>query len=192
MKHLLTVLLAAALVLTAAFVFTACGDTETDPESTPEITEATDATDATDEATDTEAEETTAAETLEDGSVFPAALSEAAAYAIPDLTNTTWTISGGMADGKEMEAEDVEKLLETVGGTLEFAFYENGEVQLDRADGTFVGTYTPLLDGYALDIEIDKLAYYAVMTDVEGTAVLIISPKSNSEIALYLTQIEVG
>lgn len=192
MKHLLTVLLAAALVLTAAFVFTACGDTETDPESTPEITEATDATEATDETTDTEAAETTAAETLEDGSVFPAALSEAAAYAIPDLSYTTWTVSGGMADGKEMEAEDVEKLLATVGGTLEFAFYEDGEIQLDRADGTYIGTYTPLLDGYALDIEFDKLAYYAVMTDVEGTAVIVLSPKSDSEIALYLTQMEVG
>lgn len=189
MKHLLTVLLAAALVLTAAFVFTACGDAETDPESTPEVT---DATEATDETTDTEAAETTAAETLEDGSVFPAALSEAAAYAIPDLSYTTWTVSGGMADGKEMEAEDVEKLLATVGGTLEFAFYENGEIQLDRADGTLIGTYTPLLDGYALDIEFDKLAYYAVMTDVEGTAVIVLSPKSDSEIALYLTQIEVG
>lgn len=97
-----------------------------------------------------------------------------------------------MADGKEMEAEDVEKLLATVGGTLEFAFYEDGEIQLDRADGTYIGTYTPLLDGYALDIEFDKLAYYAVMTDVEGTAVIILSPKSDSEIALYLTQIEVG
>lgn len=92
MKHLLTVLLAAALVLTAAFVFTACGDAETDPESTPEVTDATgatEATEATDVTTDTEAEETTAAETLEDGSVFPAALSEAAAYAIPDLAYTT-------------------------------------------------------------------------------------------------------
>ena len=180
MKHLLTVLLAAALVLTAAFVFTACGDTETDPVSTPEITEATDATEATDETSVTEAAETTAAETLEDGSVFPAALSEAAAYAIPDLSYTTWTVSGGMADGKEMEAEDVEKLLATVGGTLEFAFYEDGEIQLDRADGT--------------DIVFSDLnsAYYAVMTDVEGTAVIILSPKSDSEIALYLTQIEVG
>ena len=30
------------------------------------------------------------------------------------------------------------------------------------------------------------------MTDVEGTAVIVLSPKSDSEIALYLTQIEVG
>ena len=87
------------------------------------MTEATDATEATADPADTEAAETTAAETLEDGSVFPAALSEAAAYAIPDLSYTTWTVSGGMADGKEMEAEDVEKLLATVGRTLEFAFY---------------------------------------------------------------------
>ena len=187
MKKLMSVLLAAALMLTAVFAFTACGDTEEAPdtentESTPVSEDATEATDAT---ADT-------AETLEDGSVFPAALSEAAAYAIPDLSYTTWTLSGGMADGKEMEAEDVEKLLATIGGTLEFSFFENGEVDLDRADTTYVGTYTALLDGYALDLVFDGLAYYAVMTDVEGTAVLVISPKTNSEIALYLTQIEVG
>ena len=93
-----------------------------------------------------------------------------------------------------MYITDLEKLLATVGGTLEFSFYENGEVDLDRADGTYAGTYAPLLDGYALDIVFSDLnsAYYAVMTDVEGTAVIIISPKSDSEIALYLTQIEVG
>lgn len=189
MKKLMTVLLAAALVLTAAFAFTACGDTEDAPGT--ENTESTPAAEGTTPETDAPAG---TAETMEDGSVFPAALSEAAAYAIPDLTYTTWTLSGGMADGKEMEEADLEKLLTTVGGTLEFSFYENGEVDLDRADGTYVGTYTPLLDGYALDIVFSDLnsAYYAVMTDVEGTAVLIISPKSDSEIALYLTQIEVG
>ncbi len=184
MKKLMTVLLAAALVLTAVFAFTACGDAEDAP--------------GTANAGSTSAAEgktpAGTAETLEDGSVFPAALSGAAAYPIPDLTYTTWTLSGGMADGKEMEEADLEKLLATVGGTLEFSFYENGEVDLDRADGTYAGTYAPLLDGYALDIVFSDLnsAYYAVMTDVEGTAVIIISPKSDSEIALYLTQIEVG
>lgn len=190
MKKLMSVLLAAALMLTAVFAFTACGDTEEAPgtestESTPVSEDTPEATEATDAPADT-------AETLEDGSVFPAALSDAAAYVIPDLSYTTWTLSGGMADGKEMEAEDVEKLLATIGGTLEFSFFENGEVDLDRADKTYVGTYTALLDGYALDLVFDGLAYYAVMTDVEGTAVLVISPKTDSEIALYLTQIEVG
>ena len=172
MKKLMTVLLAAALVLTAVFAFTACGDAEDAP-GTANAGSTSAAEDKTPAGT---------AETLGDGSVFPAALSSAAAYPIPDLTYTTWTLSGGMADGKEMEEADLEKLLATVGGTLEFSFYENGEVDLDRADGT------------ALDIVFSDLnsAYYAVMTDVEGTAVIIISPKSDSEIALYLTQIEVG
>ena len=165
MKKLMSVLLAAALMLTAVFAFTACGDTEEAPGT--ENTESTPVSEDTTEATDASAD---TAETLEDGSVFPAALSDAAAYVIPDLSYTTWTLSGGMADGKEMEAEDVEKLLATIGGTLEFSFFENGEVDLDRADKTYVGTYTALLDGYALDLVFDGLAYYAVMTDVEGTS----------------------
>lgn len=186
MKHLLTVLLAATLVLTAAFVFTACGETE-------DLTDDTTASDAVLDNIDTENTEATDDTTVaEDESVFPTELSDVAAYMIPDLSYTTWTLAGGMADGKEFEEADLEKLLELIGGMLEFSFYADNEVQLERADKTLTGTYTILLDGMAFEMDFSSLAYYAVMTDVQGTPVIVISPVGSPDQALYLTQIEVG
>lgn len=190
MKHLLSVLLAAALVLTTAFVFTACGETDDLPDDTSASDEVLDNIDTEDTvATDN----TTVADTdAEEDSVFPSELKDVAAYMIPDLTDTTWTLAGGMADGKEFEEADLAKLLELIGGMLEFSFSANNEVQLERADMTLVGSYTILLDGMAFEMDFSSLAYYAVMTDVQGTPVIVISPIGSPDQALYLTQIEVG
>ena len=56
------------------------------------------------------------------GDDFPEALQNVETYEIADVSDTGWTLSGGMINGVEMEEADLLSVLEACGGTFEFLF----------------------------------------------------------------------
>ena len=175
MKKLLSILLILAIAVSMAFAMTACGeDTATDSETTDTTSDVTGAGDSA------------------DSKVFPEALLDFEALPIEIINYTSWTLSGGMIDGVEMEDADLQAVLDAVGGVMQFSFFEEGAVNLVSGQQTHEGFYTIDGDGYIIDAVFRGYEYYGVFTPVEEEPVLIIVNKNEPDTALYFTSMDVG
>lgn len=184
MKKIMSIILASAMVLAMA----ACGS-DSDKKSSKGSTAAEKSGSQTDEDADNDADTDDETGTTDDGSAFPEALSSVEAYPVEDISNTSWTLSGGMINGTEMEQGDLEGFLAASGGTFQFAFPSADEVQMVNGEQTFEGSYQFLNENYAIEAVFDGYEYYGVFTQIEGETVLILANKTAPETALYMTQI---
>lgn len=189
MKKIKSVILAAVLVLSMAGLMAACGKSEDKKGSN-----ASNETPApTKENADKGNAQTPGMEDKSDKndneSAFPKALSGVDAYPVPDIASSGWQFSGGMINGKEMEQEEVNTMLQACGGVYQFIFLDEGKAQMINGEKTFEGTYKSIQDNYAIEIVFDGYEYYGVFTAINGETVLILANKTESEIALYFLQI---
>lgn len=126
------------------------------------------------------------------GDDFPEALQNVETYEISDVSDTGWTLSGGMINGVEMEEADLLAVLEACGGVFEFVFLDTTNVMMVNGNDAYEGTYEIINDNQAIKATFEGYSYYGVFTVVSGEQVLIVVNTANSEKALYLTQIVEG
>ena len=177
MKKVISMILATAMIVTITSVMTSCGnDEESSKETTSQVTGET-------SKTDTES-------TSSSNSVFPEALENVEALQLPDIVYTGWQLSGGMIDGKEMEEDDLNSVLEACGGIFQFIFLEEGQAIMENGENRFEGTYEAVENNYAIHVVFEGYEYYAVFTEIEDETVMILANKLEPETALYLTIIE--
>lgn len=179
MKKAVSILLAAAMICTMAFVMTSCG--EEDVSSKAPISQAAGDTDKTD-----------LPGTSGKDSIFPKALENVEAIPLPDIAYTGWQLSGGMINGKEMEKTDVQSILDACGGKFYFIFPEEGVAMIENGNQDIRGTYEIIEDNYAVHAVFEGYEYYAVFTKVDDVTVMVLVNKAESETALYLTPFEEG
>lgn len=183
MKKSLSLFLALMLIVSLLCAMTACGGDDTvDADNDAQVEENAD--DAVEE--DAGEEE----EIVENESVFPEILSGYEALSVDAIDNTGWTLSGGITDGIEMEVEDVQAILDNNGGKMEFIFLADNKVNVSNGEATVEGDYSIVSDGYILDMVFPEVEYYGVFTPVGDVTVLIVVSKTDSETALYFTQID--
>ncbi len=185
MKKIVSVIVAMAMVLAMA----ACGS-DSGKKSSKDSTSAEKPVSQPNEDADDDAGTDDEAGTPDDGSAFPAALSNVDAYPVEDISDTSWTLSGGMMNGTEMEQGDLDAILAAAGGTFQFTFPGADEVQMINGEQTFAGSYQFLNDNYAIEAVFDGYEYYGVFTQIEGETILILANKTDPETALYMTQTE--
>lgn len=110
-----------------------------------------------------------------------------------DIIGTAWEFSGGMIDGVEMEQAEAEQNLEMYSGELNIVFNDEESISMVQGGGTLNGTYGLTGDGYIMGIEFDNagssLRYAGLLTDVDGTIVLMLFSDDTGENAIYFTQI---
>lgn len=108
----------------------------------------------------------------------------------PDLTNTSWGLSGGYIEGEEMTQEDLDQTLEQYGGQLDFNFGEDGQGQMVQGGGTMEGTYEYLDDGVSVvfDNQEADLPYTCLFTEMNDTLVLVAVPDESGTTGLYFSQ----
>lgn len=176
MKKAVSILLAAAMICTMAFVMTSCGDSSKAPTSQA--------------AGDTG--KTNSPGTAGKDSIFPKALENVEAIPLPDIAYTGWELSGGMINGKEMEETDVQSILDACGGKFYFIFPEEGVATIESGKKDVRGTYETIEDNYAVHAVFEGDDYYAVFTKVDNVTVMVLVNKAESETALYLTPFEEG
>lgn len=168
MKKIISVAVAVLLFCSTAAAFTACGNDKT---TEPEIN---------------------AAQSGEN-SVFPKALENVEAIAVPTLSYTQWEFCGGMINGKEMEQADADAVLKEYGGELMFDFPDSeNTVSLNSALDSDPGTYKVDADGFGLKITMAQKEFFGVFTLVNGERILVVSNKADSEKALYFREIISG
>ena len=126
------------------------------------------------------------------GDDFPEALQNVETYEIADVSDTGWTLSGGMINGVEMEEADLLSVLEACGGTFEFLFLSQDNVMMVNGNGAYEGKYEIINDGQAIKATFEGYTYFGVFTIVSGEQVLIVVNSVDSEKALYMTQIQEG
>ena len=180
MKKLLAVSLSTMMVLSMS----ACGgsdssaDTTAAQETEAEVTVETEA----------ETEETEELPDLVD--VEGATIWDILRVETPDLTNTSWGLSGGYIEGEEMTQEDLDQTLEQYGGQLDFNFGEDGQAQMVQGGGTMEGSYEYLDDGVSVvfDNQGAELPYTCLFTEMNDTLVLVAVPDESGTSGLYFSQ----
>lgn len=185
MKKILSILMALMLIASLLCAMTACGGEDAPDE---DIVENEENEDIIENEDSDEAEEDE--EIGNESNAFPEILSGYEALPVEELDNTGWTLSGGITDGVEMEEEDVQAILDNNGGKMEFVFLEGSKVNVSNGEATVEGDYSIVSDGYILDMVFPEVEYYGVFTPVGDVTVLIVVSKTDSETALYFTQID--
>lgn len=108
----------------------------------------------------------------------------------PDLSNTTWSFSGGYVNGEEMTQEKLDSALETYGGTLQFKFDADGGAQMVQGNGTLEGTYEYLDDGSVgviFDNNGTELRYACIFTETDEL-IMIAIPDETGKNGIYFVQ----
>jgi len=172
MKKLISMILAAAMMLSVACFMTACGDADT-----------TSNTSVPTESENLDSEGIDASET------FPEALQNIQANQIDDLSNTGWEFAGGMIDGVEMEQADADAILAACGGKFQIIFLEDNKVQLVNGEQAFDGTFELMNDNYIVNTKFDGYEYYGALTEVGENLVLILVKTDAPETAFYMSLI---
>lgn len=170
MKKLLAMMLAMMMVFSLA----ACGDEETDGSTDSAVEGTVDATD--DGSTDAE------------GGLN---LWDLAENDVPDLSDTTWSFTGGCLHGVEMSQEKTEESLKACGGILEFVFDADGGVVMNQGGASLPGTYEYLDDGtvsMVLDNNGTEVPYICIFADLNGTQIMIAMSDDTGANGLYLVQ----
>ena len=126
-----------------------------------------------------------------DDVAFPEALLGIEAYQF-DLAYTHWEFVGGLIDGAEMEAADVQAVLEACGGVLEIEFADETSTTLINGANMYPGTYTMSEDAFLLDAVFEGYEYYGVVTAVDNEYILILVNKQAPDKALYMSLIIEG
>lgn len=173
MKKVISILLAAAMLGSMAFVLTSCG--EKDASSQAPTPQAAGSTDAAGQA-----------------SGLPKALEQVEALPLPDIVNTGWQISGGTVNGKKMEEQDVQSVLDAYGGVFYFIFPEEGVAMIESGKQTLQGTYEIIKDNRAVHAVFEGYEYYAVLTKADDRTVMVLVNQAESGTALHLTPFEEG
>ena len=187
MRKVLTAALSTMMVLSLA----ACGgsdssaDTTAAPETEAEVTVET-------EAETEEAESEVSLDELPDlVDVEGGTLWDIYTVDTPDLTNTSWGLSGGYFDGEEMTQDDLNETLEQYSGQLDFNFGEDGVAQMVQGAGTMDGTYEYLDDGSVgviFDNNGEELRYACLFTEMSDTLVLVAIPDETGTNGLYFSE----
>lgn len=185
MKKFITAILSATMVLAMALCLTGCGDSEESGEQQEVQTADQTVSEEAQAADQTDGEEAAA-------SIFPEALEDVESYAIEDISNTGWQLSGGMIDGEEMEQADLDAVLAACGGALQLVFADDSSVQLINGETAYDGSYEYAADQFAIHAVFEGYEYYGVLTYIDEQPVLIIANTDAPGQALYLTQIEEG
>lgn len=181
MKKIMSILMAVAMLLAMVGVMGGCGSEPAD-NSTPSGSGDTNTSDTGDTSDPSSTDDG-------DGNVFPSALANIEAIAVPGLELTGWTLAGGMVDGVEMEEADLQSILDACGGAMQFVFTDASNVTLTTT-AAFEGTYEVVADGYAVHIQIPNYEYYGVFTKVQDTTVMIIANSTDDTTALYFSYID--
>ena len=175
MKKIASIILAAMMICTMAFVMTSCGEEDTSSKASSQS-----------------ADDTSNADTTDNDSVFPKALENVEAIPLPNIAYTGWQLAGGMVNGKEMEESDVQSILDACGGQFNFIFSQEGAVVMENGAKSFSGTYEAVEDNYAIHAVFEGYEYYAVFTKINDVTVMVLVNTADSETALYLAQVEEG
>ncbi len=175
MKKYLSWILMAAVLLTVAFGMTACGGETPDGGEDSQPVGGSSDVDGGDEQ--------------QTGPTLPAALQGIDIYEAESLDYSGWQLAGGMMDGVEMEAEDVQKIRDGMGGDLQIIFLEAGKVNLFNGTDTLEGTYTTDTENHCLNLVFGEYTYYAIFTMVGEDGVLILVNDTEPNTALYMSLI---
>ena len=116
--------------------------------------------------------------------------------AVPEgLAGTGWEFAGGYINGAQMDQDQANNALAQYGGTLQIVFEDETNISMVQGGGTLAGIYGTADDGLYLSIVFDNagtdLEYVGLFTDVNGTAVLMLSDTDGLN-AIYFTQITEG
>lgn len=182
MKKILSMLLIVAMMMTMLFTAASCGEEKK-----------TDDTDKTQEGAAFEEGATTENnEDLKEGAdatvtELPEILKDIEIYAAEQVDNTSWTFSGGTADGVQFEMEQAEAILNAAGGKYEVNFLEAGSINLVQGETVYEGTYEYINEGTAVLADFDGIQMMCVFTAIDGEPVLIVVDTANSTQALYFT-----
>ena len=148
--------------------------------------------------TEAETEPETAAETEpETAAAGVASLLETVELAaVPEgLAGTGWEFAGGYINGAQMDQDQANNALAQYGGMLQIVFEDETNISMVQGGGTLAGIYGTADDGLYLSIVFDNagtdLEYVGLFTDVNGTAVLMLSDTDGLN-AIYFTQITEG
>lgn len=187
-KKSVSMLLLSAAALAMTVLMTACGgkSSESSKETPAQTAGETSKADTPDPGTTDDTPDAT----KDSASVFPEALEKVDAYPIPDISNTGWELKGGMIKGVEMEESDLQAVLDSCGGKLQFIFLDAEKVQMVNGNDSFDGTYKYLQDNYAINAVFEDYEYYGVLTQMDDITVLILANKTAPETALYMMQID--
>lgn len=181
MRKILTAAFSAMMVLSLA----ACGGS--DSSDTTTAAKETEAEVAVETKAETEAETEELPDLVD---VEGATIWDILRVDTPDLTNTSWGLSGGYIEGEEMTQEDLDQTLEQYGGQLDFNFGEDGQAQMIQGGGTMEGTYEYLDDGVSVvfDNQGADLPYTCLFTEMSDTLVLVAVPDESGTTGLYFSQ----
>ena len=174
MKKFLSWLLMGAVLCAMVFGMVACGG-ETPNDGSDVSTPA--GNDGGDDASQT-------------GPTLPAALQGIQIYEAENLDYSGWALAGGMVDGVEMEAADVQAIRDAAGGDLQIIFMDAGNVTLFNSVDTKEGTYTVDSENHCLKLTFEEYSYYAIFTVVGEDSVLILVNETEPNTALYLSYID--
>ncbi|MBE6886745.1 MAG: hypothetical protein E7486_07340 [Ruminococcaceae bacterium] len=176
MKKLWSLLLVAAMVLTMAFTMTACGEGEESGEGAGEGETSNPTTSETGEESNPE---------------FPEALDYVEIVPIPEIAMTGWQIAGGIKDGVEFEEADLQSVLDSCNGVLQFIFPDNDQsINIINGEYFYEGSYEVVKDGYVIHATFNEGAeYYGAFTIIDDTDVLIMCKTDAPNIAVYFTLI---
>ena len=181
MKKLLAVSLSTMMVLSMS----ACGGSDSSADTTAAQETEAEVTVETEAETEAETEELPDLVDVEGATIWDILRVET-----PDLTNTSWGLSGGYIAGEEMTQEDLDQTLEQYGGQLDFNFGEDGQAQMVQGGGTMEGTYEYLDDGVSVvfDNQGAELPYTCLFTEMNDTLVLVAVPDESGTSGLYFSQ----
>ena len=158
MKKILRVLLVALLLLSVLGVMAGCGE-EPVTDNPSSATEIT----------------------------LPAALAGIAKFNVPELAGTAWELVGGMVDGVEMEAEDVNTVITNFGGSMNFIFNVDNKVMLSNGQNALESTYT--VTDKVLAMDFNEYKYRVIFTVIGENTVMIVANPEEPNSALYFTEI---
>lgn len=163
MKKLLSIILVVAMMLTMTAFMSGCGEDAKEPDDTDSgVTD-----------------------------LFPEALANVETIDVPELAGTIWTFAGGCVDGKDMEQETANAILEEMGGVMMFEFIDEETLQL------VVGIQEPVEAAYTVEEDyvyskVIETEYYFIFTDYNGTTAMLIATATTPDTAYYMIPADEG
>jgi len=167
-------ILALILALMLAVSLVACGGSSDEAEENEAVVEET-TEEVAEEVVEEEVTEEAAAESdlvcLWDVKVNP----------IPELEGTTWNFAGGVANGVELNQDQVDAAYAAAEGAIQFVFEADGVFKNIQGNAEFTGTWE-VIDEVSVIATIEyeteegtaKLAYVCLFTELNGTVLVAV------------------
>ncbi|MBE7056626.1 MAG: hypothetical protein E7388_04210 [Ruminococcaceae bacterium] len=125
-------------------------------------------------------------------SVYPETLTTFTSNEIDSeaLFGTKWELTGGMINGTEMTQTEFDEALAKFNGKLQLEFINEFKIQSITGEYSYSTLYSLVKDNTALNIFLIGEEYFAVITVVDDSEVLVMASTTEPETVLYFTPVK--